>query len=91
MSNRIPENTMRGSGKRKRPPFIEVEHGFVILRSNGSAVDGHLYASRQDAATVVAFLSGCTVAPARRVSSFRKASTTTLALRSEIIIDRKIA
>lgn len=70
-----------------RPPIVQVEHGFVIARANGRAVDGHLYASRQDAATVNAFLNGCSVAPARRVTSFRKASGTTLAVRSEIVLD----
>lgn len=74
-----------------RSPLVEIEHGFVILRSNGCAVDGHLYPTKLDAEFVVAFLSGCTVAPARRVTSFRKASTTTVKLRSEIIIDRETA
>lgn len=70
-----------------RSPMVEIEHGFVIVRANGRVVDGHLYVRQPDAEMVCAFLNGCTVAPARRITSFRKASCTTLALRSEIVLD----
>ena len=70
-----------------KSPLVETERGFVIVRENGRVVDGSLYANRKDAAMVCAFLNGCTPAPARRVTSFRKSGGTTLALRSEIILD----
>lgn len=72
-------------------PWQRVEHGFVILRSNGSVVDGHLYTNKLDAQFIVAFLNGCSVAPARRVHRLRRQSSTTATLRTEIIVDRGAA
>jgi hypothetical protein len=69
-----------------------VEHGFVIVRPGGRPVGNHLYADRIAAEFVRDNLSGdYAVRPARRVSSLRKASTTTLAMHTEIIIDQEPA
>lgn len=74
-----------------RSPMVEITHGFVIVRANGRAVDGHLYPQRHDAEMVNAFLGSCSVSPARRVVSFRKLNGTSVKLRSEIVIDRETA
>ncbi len=71
-----------------RDPWTHVEHGFVIVKPDGRVWDEYLYPTREAAERVAMFNSELRVFPARRVDSLRKATTTTLAVRSELIIDR---
>lgn len=73
-------------------PWVSVEHGFVIVRPDGRLAEDHVYRMREPAEHIASMLfPGCKVFPARRVYSLRKSSTTTVKLRSEIVIEREVA
>ena len=69
----------------------QVEHGFVITKPDGRVWDAYLYPSREAAERVAKFNSELRVYPSRRVFSLRRASSTTVTSRSELIIDRSEA
>ncbi len=66
----------------------QVEHGFAIVKPDGRAWDEYLYPTKEAAERVAMFNSALRVYPARRVFSLRRATTTTLSGRKDLIIDR---
>lgn len=67
---------------------VETEHGFVVIRPDGSRIDDKFHPTRESAAIVCAFLSGKQVAPAMRLTTYvRRRDGTLEKIRSEIIVD----
>lgn len=66
-----------------------VEHGFVIVKSNGFVWDEYLYGSREAAEHIARVAQqGLTIHPARRIRSIRQATATTARGWTDLIIDR---
>ncbi|MBI1620343.1 hypothetical protein [Aquamicrobium zhengzhouense] len=64
----------------------QVTTGFVIVRPDGRRVDDTLYDGEVDAAIVCAFLNGCRVAPAKRITTFQRKGGQMVPVRTEISI-----
>lgn len=68
-----------------------VEHGFIITKPDGSPWDEYLYPTKDAAERIASFNGKFEVFPARRVSSLKLTSGTTVGIRKELIIDRSEA
>lgn len=67
-------------------PFVE--HGFIIVKPSGGVWDEYLYPSRDGAEQMAKLNSSLNVFPAKRVTYLRQTTTTTAALKTDLIIDR---